>query len=142
MSLGPRWLKLPAGEHAVAKFEREHSTRLPRDYRWFLTRLGDGGAGPGQGLMSLENVAKWVEGPLSGRFDPVDVENPVCGAIVMCEWGCGEFWLLCLTGKYRGTVWFDRGFDRLCESRDGRPLRFVEWYEKWLDCELTPPHTG
>ena len=37
----------------VAKFELLCGSTLPADYRTFITTLGDGGAGPGLGLLSL-----------------------------------------------------------------------------------------
>jgi hypothetical protein len=42
---------LPAAE--VEAFERKHSITLPDDYKYFLTQVGNGGAGPFHGVLPL-----------------------------------------------------------------------------------------
>jgi hypothetical protein len=43
-------------ERTVADFERDLSIHLPRDYRDFITRLANGGAGPFYGVFPLGTV--------------------------------------------------------------------------------------
>lgn len=40
----------------LSKFEKEHSTILPHDYKSFITKIGNGGSGPAYGLFPL---SKW-----------------------------------------------------------------------------------
>jgi hypothetical protein len=55
----------PIGDFALAQFERDHGIRLPPDYRWFVSRVSDGGAGPYYGLFPL--------GQTDGPFDEVKI---------------------------------------------------------------------
>ena len=42
-------------EEAIAGFERKRGVRLPEEYRLYLLRVADGGAGPFYGLLALED---------------------------------------------------------------------------------------
>ena len=43
-------------EKTVAAFEAQYNVHLPADYRQFLINMGNGGAGPGYGILPIE---KW-----------------------------------------------------------------------------------
>lgn len=90
-------LNPPLSEPAVKTFEATHRIRLPEDYREFLIKVGNGGAGPFYGLYKLGEMddsvdfCKWEEsdgfiGVLSKPFphtapwndltgEPEDIEN-------------------------------------------------------------------
>jgi hypothetical protein len=51
-------------EAVISAFESEHGIRLPDDYRQFLSRAGNGGAGPYYGILPLarwHSTALWVD---------------------------------------------------------------------------------
>jgi hypothetical protein len=58
-------LNPPLADDDIRRFEAEHQIVLPPDYREFLARLGNGGAGPGYGLEKLGQTyrAAWSESP-------------------------------------------------------------------------------
>lgn len=46
----------PLTESAIQQFEQLHKIKLPGEYVLFVTKIGDGGAGPANGLESLQNA--------------------------------------------------------------------------------------
>jgi hypothetical protein len=77
-------------ENDVLAFERHHQVVLPVDYRYFLTSIGNGGAGPYYGVFPLGEVDKghglrsWQEqdgivGKLSRPFPFDDQWNDLAG---------------------------------------------------------------
>ena len=48
----------PIAETELAALEAEHGIRLPADYRAYLTQVGDGGAGPWQGLLPIREAIR------------------------------------------------------------------------------------
>ena len=79
---------LPAAD--VAAFEDQHRVKLPDDYREFLIRVGNGGAGPDYGLFKLGEMddrrghARWQEdngfvGVLARPFPHNDPWNDLRG---------------------------------------------------------------
>ena len=45
-----------AKEAELIEFERQHSLRLPDDYRRFLIEVGNGGAGPFYGVLGFDEI--------------------------------------------------------------------------------------
>ncbi len=67
-------LHQPLSESALVEFESKHEVALPEDYRYFIARIGNGGAGPYYGLFplgyqdSLRSYCTWDEGDLVGNL--------------------------------------------------------------------------
>jgi hypothetical protein len=80
-------LNLPLTEGEVLAFERLHNILLPSDYRYFITHIANGGAGPYYGVFPLgqmdgtgERLNSWREkngfvGVLSEPFPLLDAWN-------------------------------------------------------------------
>jgi len=143
-------LNPPIDLRDLAAFEAEFTVELPADYRDFLLRVGNGGAGPNYGLYSLDGAVTDAPGHksrdfLAAPFRLTTAFNPysedashedlfgdqwICGSVILSHQGCGYFDRLVITGPQRGQVWTD--------GRVGDqgifPLQcdFYEWYDHWL----------
>ena len=62
-------------EEKVRKFEKYYNIKLPDAYVVYLTRVGNGGAGPNYGLYSLETVAKKNKHWLSKQSDEIFLDR-------------------------------------------------------------------
>lgn len=82
-------LRPPVAEADVRAFEERYRVRLPEEYREFLTRLGDGGAGPCYGLFPL---GVFRDDPSPGRQDDSigDLTKPFPHKVA---WNAGEDYL-------------------------------------------------
>jgi hypothetical protein len=79
-------LNPPLAQTVVKEFEREHKINLPEDYRYFITEIGNGGAGPYYGLFPFgmqddgHGVSKWdgkcLVGDVSADFPHSTAWNP------------------------------------------------------------------
>jgi len=84
-------LNPPLTEHEILAFEQLHQITLPADYRYFLSRIGNGGAGPYYGVFPLgemdgsaTKLDPWREGDgfvgvLSEPFPLRDAWNDLSG---------------------------------------------------------------
>jgi hypothetical protein len=115
-------------EAEIQQFELESHITLPIDYRSFLLEVGNGGAGPGYGLFSLNLTATdsslaqpfplkevWNDWDLieENQSDfPVDEDDEFddklsYGTIPIAHYGCGITAILVITGEQRGNIWID-----------------------------------
>ena len=148
-------------EKDVRKFEEEFQIELPADYIEFITQIGNGGAGPGNGLFpldkwncELENTNKdFLKTPFP-HIKEWNIENPfhvksqeftefehnyyasehVTGAIRISHYGCGIMYMLVVSGLEKGHIWVD---DRcsdygICPATKESPT-FEKWYMDWLE---------
>ena len=134
-------------EEELRGFERENEINLPDDYRSFLRLVGNGGAGPGYGLIPLEHSLDfafisdkrhWLSTPfpyVSEVAAPPEDSNEdgfatTTGTLFLCDHGCGDYDRLVINGPARGSVWTDG----LANDFPMIPLglTFLEWYELWL----------
>jgi hypothetical protein len=150
IALGP-----PIPESVISTFESLCGCILPEGYRTFLKELGDGAKGPPYyGLLrfgelppdlsksevpqwnDVQRVRRpfpftelwvWEDGDTSNEGEKEQVSD---GTLHLGTDGCGQYWLLVVTGPERGNVWMlaDVGITPTRPKRD-----FLQWFEDWLD---------
>lgn len=157
----------------VLRFERANRIALPEDYKQFVQQIGNGGAGPGAGILPLDAAASILDpriisdegrdkialgkdfpyraawndeafyDALEAGADNLDTlrgkyfsTEHISGSLCFCDLGCGELFLLVVTGDEAGNVWYDgRGtyggvFPYTYQER--MRVGFLEWYDIWL----------
>ncbi|MEZ4367474.1 MAG: SMI1/KNR4 family protein [Kofleriaceae bacterium] len=128
-------LRAPLTVARVAALEAAHGVRFPDDYRAFVAEVGDGGAGPGYGLVPLDHPRQQalLAGPcplptVAARVDG----NPWRGVVALAHLGCGQLALLVVDGPARGTVWIDaRAVGAgVVPAADGFAAFFLDWLER------------
>ncbi|WP_433609626.1 SMI1/KNR4 family protein [Prescottella agglutinans] len=153
-------LAAPADPDALAAFEHRLGVGLPVDYREWITRVGDGGAGPMLGLLPLAQEAEDAAIDYAADF-PFTAEQPCPpaaedaefqwsenlgrihrGVTVLANEGCGTYNLLILRGPAAGQVWW-HSYEHaaalpILHPDTRRPLTFLGWYELWLARALDP----
>jgi hypothetical protein len=128
-------------EAELQRFEQTHQVKLPEDYRMFLREVGNGEAGPFQGLDSLERVAQGRDlskpFPFTEATDSCSDEdlnqwgdNEFGGILELCDCGCAIHCYLVLNGPAYGTIWEGREDLYPCE------MSFGVWYRRWLERSL------
>ena len=142
-------------EGVIATLERAKGIALPDEYREFLLRIGNGGNGPpyyglarvGEVADDMTNAEQEIFSSLSRVARPFPFtqtwcweEDEICregtseqvydGSIYLGNDGCGQYWLLIVTGAERGKVWMICG-EGICPTSPKRD--FLTWMEDWLD---------
>ena len=158
-------LNPPAPNATVTELEKIHKVSLPDDYRLFVTAFGNGGAGPDYGLFTIEEsfadhlhpglpfpYESAMRVPYSDDQTEEDVKQlgaffaDSCnnyGKLVIGEMGCGIMIDLVVNGPSKGQVWIDDrtyewgGLYPYDQFDTTQPLRFLDWYEMWLDQALS-----
>jgi uncharacterized RDD family membrane protein YckC len=145
----------------LASFEQSHGIELPSEYRWFVTRLGNGGEGPPYyGVEPLSDrliEATSVGDPDTNRNHRLAEPFPArattqsdldedheldwaayeAGRLLLGTDGCAILWVLVVSGHARGQVW------RLEDDTalPAEPSGLLDWYLAWLDDRPPPkPH--
>jgi hypothetical protein len=129
-----------------AQHQRLLKQNWPEEYVAFLHLVGSG-AGPYYGIHqpSFEDAEDvWLLDE-SVEEESVDSEEDIrqrmiaAGAtrntiIPICDYGCGERFMLAVAGPRTGSLWFDYGFGD--NSIEPLTSSFLEFYESWLDHSL------
>jgi hypothetical protein len=120
----------PAPPAAVAEAEELAGRSLPSLLRRLYLEVGNGGFGPGYGLLGLR------DGHRTGGLDALTGLKG--GVLTLCDWGCGISSELNLAD---GQVW---GYDPN-PAPDGVSCTFPQhmtigdWFSKWVEGTLYQP---
>lgn len=144
-------LNPPLPESSVAAFEAEHGIALPEGYRRFVVELGDGGAGPGYGLLTLADAYAEVSdsGGLAepspftpgkryspdwwdGFCGPDESTDPLQGTLAVVHHGCTSYTQLVVSGPGRGRL-VNADLNGVPPPYVLEDEDFLSWYERWLD---------
>ncbi len=132
----------PLSEMQLAGFEAEHQIALPAEYRLFLALVGNGGAGPYYGLMSLDETARnhdlraafpWTsEITFQSRGDARLALWLKCpGILKLSHQGCGNYVFLVVRGTAYGQLWIEAEARLIPKS-----VSFIKWYRAWAISKL------
>ncbi|BBM87035.1 SMI1/KNR4 family protein [Candidatus Uabimicrobium amorphum] len=125
-------------------------TVLPHHHRSFLLEIGNGGAGPGYGVYTLEKSLHsarnndWHPNKpnrltldsyfIFGDFSTQEeLKWMFDGCLPIADSDCGSVFLIILSGKKAQQVWkYNHSKGELRKDSDN----FLIWYEKWLSTGL------
>jgi SMI1 / KNR4 family (SUKH-1) len=125
-------------EKEVCELEAKYKITLPQEFRDFILKVGNGGSGPGYGLVGIDSVElskmdllgnDFLSSPFSLQEEWNDLDllqnsngnssdayyDPklVQGSLLVAEYGCGIEARLVITGEQAGKIWID---DRVGEG--------------------------
>lgn len=152
--------KLTAKE--LSDWEAKNQVTLPEPYAQFLTKVGNGGAGPYYGMYSIETATSYTESnaltakcvlhpkltkeewnhltePLTKEEDISDLEYDAArdkvmgGMLCIGTQGCEYDMYLVLEGEHRGKIVYTSDFYPDHPFFFVYEDNFLDWYERWLD---------
>lgn len=141
-------LGAPLSENDLSELEGKFDFSIPPDYRLFLREVGNKGAGPFLGLEDVRDClhqflnSNWIF-PFASEADcdavdrfldkseleSIDSLLEMPGFISICEYGCGYFEGLVVSGPSRGQIWRTDSGNNFVPVADS----FCKWYQDWLE---------
>lgn len=127
---------MAASPSAVAEIEAIVGTALPQLLRRLYLEIGNGGFGPGYGVLGLagghtDDLGRTLTDICKSRKFPD-------GLLPLCHWGCAIY---SLVDPRSGEVW---GFDpNPVDTPSGalfrQPMTLAQWMARWVDGNLEQP---
>jgi hypothetical protein len=129
----------------IQQFEEALQIKLPEDFMRFLLEVGDGGMGINRLAdmvavnsalpFPLQSAWIWEEQETDQWMDPNLVVRQIhChGQLVLQDNGCGEYWVLIVSGSQVGKVW---NISDVGAAPSNPPASFVDWLKNFLDNHL------
>ena len=141
-------MRPPLPMETINAVEVIYHITLPKEYKYFLSTIGNGGAGPLGGLHDLHtaieeynhNAMFAFEGPIFAvkHFTLNQYKQFRKSAIILAENEIAVYAMLA-NGAYKGCVWFiDKqaafGVEGVLVQSDidDEPLGFLEWYDEYF----------
>ena len=130
----------PATTSEIASFEGLVDLRLPRFYARLLTEVGNGGFGPGYGIIGIPpngcvdddlRASNLAEAYLSGRRCDERGWRTPRGLLPLCNWGCGIFSYVDALSDDAAVV-TDEVLQDGIEFTETAPS-LAAWLSDWLD---------
>jgi hypothetical protein len=114
----------------VRKIETKHNFKLPEDYFRFITEIGDGGAGPHDGLYRFgtsEERLKKIKINIGKPFSP---HSPTPdGLLILGTQGGTANTIMAVSGEYKGKIFVTDNFCSFMLIAES----FGQFYRNWLD---------
>ncbi len=161
-----KYISSKVPETDIERFEVEFSISLPFEFKSFLMEIGYG-AGPNYGIYSIKQIeselsyrkddfSKSMVLNKPFRYNNKDTQdyielkkNGVTGYyyktltgmegwLPICTHGCTYYSILVISGEQSGKIW-DMNEDgyQILPAGVTEELTFFDWYEKWLDDQLS-----
>lgn len=144
-------LNPPVGADRLREIQQRFGFTLPEDYFWFLTEIGNGGAGPYQGILPFEcdqgaDLGRLGEAAVFGPMDsPEEYDafrrqlsagqpaGPALwrGLLTVSRTGSAQDIMLAVTGPQRGRLLFVE--PELARPYYSPDVSFLDWYARWLE---------
>ncbi len=141
-------IKYPAiAIEAISKAEKELGFNIPPLLKNIYYKVGNGGFGPGYGILGIEG------GKLTGEGDTIvghyklmcmpDDEDTLWswpyGLLPFCDWGCAIYSCIsCLNLPY-SVLWFDPNIHEMGKSWESsfilHRISLEDWFQSWLNGE-------
>lgn len=139
----------PASPAAVQEAEELVGHRLPLLLRRLYLEVGNGGFGPGYGILGLrgghgddyQHTAVDLYQRARSRAGSAWSSMPA-GLLPLCHWGCGIYAFVdCADPQARMWAWDPNPApdDDIGKALFPQPISFREWLARWLDQRLYQP---
>ncbi len=148
----------------VLEIEKEYNVKFPESYVVYLTQIQNGGSsdelhskGPYYGIYSLEQsisenkeweveIAKPFNFTDDFEFEDICDSEPdiiekyqntsvLQGTIPICQYGCGDYFRMIVTGEKSGEIWADCGIINQTGYYSLK-VDILTFYENWLDRKI------
>jgi hypothetical protein len=106
---------VPASIHAIEKAESQLTFKLPPLLRACYLEIGNGGFGPGYGLIGFEGGAQSDFGSITETYNQLKSDQQSLGnewplqLLPFCDWGCNVFSCVDCSNEYAPISIFDAG---------------------------------